>query len=63
MYWIILSLVKLVSFPQRGWCKLYDTFYFFSLCIFAQICSEVSGSMELVMVGSQWGVEVGAKYD
>ena len=63
MYWIILSLVKLVSFPPLGWCKLYDTFYFFSICIFAQICSEVSGSMELVMVGSQWRLVVGADHD
>ena len=46
-----------------GCCKLYNTLSFFSVCIFAQICSTLSWSMDIfkarkfVVVVDQWRVE------
>ena len=62
---IMHSLVKVMYFYPHGFCKAYDTFYFFSVCIFTQIRLEVSESMELtegkkfVVIGYRWRVEVG----
>ena len=58
--------MNLMLFSLCGRCKAYDTFLFFSVCIFDWIHSSVSGSMEIVnakksvVVGSWWRVELGA---
>ena len=37
MYFIKSSPVKVVDFTPQVCCKVYDTFPFFSACIFAQL--------------------------
>ena len=57
--------VKVMYFYLRDRFKLNDIFSFFSVCIFAKICSTESGSMKIsnakmfVMVGSRWRVGEG----
>ena len=62
---IIHSLMKMMYLLPISRCKSQNTFSFFIVYIFAQICSTVSGSMGLVylenfvIVGALWRVEPG----
>ena len=55
----------MITLPARGCCKVYNEFLFYAVCLFAQIHSAVSASMEIVevkkfvMFGALWKVEVG----
>ena len=65
MYSIKHSRARVMFFPRLGFCKAYNVFYFFSVCIFTGIILTVIGSMEIieakkfVMVGDWWRLEAG----
>ena len=62
------SFLNVIYFNPRGTCKTYNTFKFFSLSIFVQVCLKVSWSTELVeankfvMVVSWWKLEAGSDH-